>query len=67
MLFRSLWFGEKHGMSVLTEKQVLLVVKLKSEGLTYPEIYRKTGIKKSTAAAIITGRNWGYLTGIKHG
>lgn len=53
--------GSNHGMSKLTEDQVILIRKLRSEGLLFKEIADKFGISRRQAGDISSGRNWGWL------
>jgi hypothetical protein len=53
--------GERHGMARLKEADVRRVRALKAAGLTYPEITARTGVKKSLASHIVTGRLWRHV------
>lgn len=56
--------GAKHGNAKLTEDQVRLVVKLRSEGHTYRRISEIVGCKLETAQSIVSGHQWSTVTGI---
>lgn len=51
--------GSKHGRSILTEDQVLLVFKDRRSDML---IAAELGVSKSTINAIRSGQNWGHAT-----
>lgn len=59
-------YGSDHGMSVLTEAQVLEIMKLlESRYPTQRKIAEMYGVSKATINHIKTGRLWAHLTGVK--
>jgi hypothetical protein len=57
--------GEESVLSVLTNKEVLEIVKLlKNKTLSQESIGELFGVKQITVSNIWTGRNWSELTGI---
>lgn len=58
--------GEKNTQAKLTERQVLEIVSLyKSGGHTFRSLAERFGIYYTGISNIMSGRCWGYLTGIK--
>jgi len=55
-------FGEKHGMSRLTEAQVLEILALRNSGIKGIEIARRFGVTPQLISQIVTGKNWAHLT-----
>lgn len=53
--------GTKHGMSKVTEAQVIEMRKLRKQGLFHKEIADRFGICRRQAGDIINGKNWGWL------
>jgi len=54
--------GSKNGRSILTESQVRAIVE---DGRPYTEIAYDYKVHPATVRLIMTGRNWGHVTGIK--
>jgi hypothetical protein len=53
--------GEAHGRAKLTETDVLLIRKLRSEGLTYTTIAEIVGSNKDTVRCAGNGQTWKHL------
>ncbi len=53
--------GEKHGRSVLTESQVLLIRRLKDSGWKQSKIARHLSIDRHTISDIVCRVTWKYL------
>jgi hypothetical protein len=53
--------GEDHGNAVLTTDLVRALRARKRGGATYDELAREFAISRSTIAAAVLGRNWGWL------
>lgn len=51
--------------SMLTNKDVLNIVKMKTNGGTLRAIAKEFGISASTVSGIVLGRTWSHLTGIE--
>jgi hypothetical protein len=56
-------FGERHGMSKLTEETVLLARRLYAEGQTGMAIARMLGLSDGTVYAAISGKSWSHVPG----
>lgn len=59
--------GSSVGSCILTEETVLKIVKMKKNGYGSGEISRELKVKKPTVQCILSGRTWGWLTGIEFG
>lgn len=57
--------GESVRWAKRTNEQILEVVRLRREGLTCPEIERRTGVLAGVVRKIMTGAEWSQVTGIK--
>ncbi|WKV24073.1 HNH homing endonuclease [Bacillus phage PSYJ-YH] len=53
--------GEKHGLSKLTEKEVLLIREMSSQGTGSRELSKTFKISQSTICDIIKRRSWKHL------
>ena len=53
--------GEKNHKAVLTEKQVLEIRKLRTDGFSLDYIKDKYSISKSAVSAIINRRTWKHI------
>jgi hypothetical protein len=56
--------GEKCGTSKLTESQVLSAVAKRRSGTSPRRIAKELGVSEWAIYDILSGRNWGHLTGI---
>ena len=57
--------GSGSGKAVLTEKEVLKIVRLLNSGVSRKEVRDMFGVGTSTIRGIVIGRTWGHITGIK--
>lgn len=57
--------GENHGMSKLTNKIVLDIIKRKNSGHSVRKIARDLNIKQSTVMNVWCGTAWNHLTAIR--
>src|SRR5690606_33099234 len=53
--------GEEHGLSKLTEKQVLEIRELANEGMTKAAIARQYGVDRGTIYHIVNRITWRHL------
>lgn len=58
--------GTSNPSSVLSEKNVLDIVRLKEQGLSHKEIAQKINTYSHNVIQVLTGKNWSSLTGIKY-
>lgn len=59
-------YGEENPLSKWKEKQVLKVVRLWKQGMPLMKVAKKTGVTRTSVGAIVQGRVWYKLTGLKH-
>ena len=52
---------------VLTESDIVEILRLRSKGMTQKEIGVKIGRPTSTIQCILNGRRWSHITGIRFG
>lgn len=57
--------GSSHPNVKFTEEMVLMVPRLRSAGNTHSQIASLTGIPRGSVGAILYGKSWSSLTGIK--
>lgn len=60
----SYMYGSKSKNSVLTEKDVDEILRLRATGLSQQKIADIFGVKQITISNILTGRSWAWYTGI---
>lgn len=53
--------GEKHGMAILSEAQVMEIWSLKGT-ITHQKIADRFGVARETVGLILRGKNWSWLT-----
>ena len=53
--------GEQHGIAVATEQIVRDIRRMRTEGMTYPEIANIVQLKRRTVEAIGAGQNWKHV------
>lgn len=53
--------GESHPNAKLCENSVRMIRALRSQGLTYVEIARATGVSKPQVASVVTRRTWRHV------
>lgn len=53
--------GSKHGMSKLTEDDVLKIRLLRATGLTHRKIAEQFGVSSSMVTYILNGKNWKHI------
>ncbi len=56
--------GENHQSAILTEQDVIDVMRLSAEGMSCAKIASAKGVSKGCISNIVTGRNWAHLTGL---
>lgn len=56
--------GETHSGNVLTEEEVIMISKMKDDGVHPNEIAKSLGLKLGTVKQVFYGYNWSWLTGI---
>lgn len=59
--FGTVRLGEDHGMSKLTEKDVLEIIGLLKDGMIFADISRKIGISKFAISCIASKRTWKHI------
>lgn len=57
--------GERNGRSVLSRDQVLLIIQMRSAGSSLLQIQNSVPVSITAISSILTGKNWGWLTGIE--
>ena len=54
-------FGERHGMSKLTESQVKEILALRHSGVRGRAVAKMFGVTPTTISDIFCGRNWSFI------
>ena len=62
VLFKNI--GEQHGLSKLTEGQVLEIVRLTKMGASQRYLSKLNAVSKHTIYCVLKGKTWNWLTGI---
>lgn len=58
--------GVNNPNSVLSEKNVLEIVRLRKKGLQHKEIAKRLNTSSQNVSLVLTGKNWSSVTGIEY-